>query len=271
VCRAKRFVVLFVSLLLSAPSSLASAPATLLPWKIVGSVSFGDESARTKFEQYVAMLESDAEKFAGELATLRQLDRSEIEYHVRLVDIAEPGVGGRLSTDGERVYVNVSADFTKDVGSLNSRFAHELEHARQFDNGELGFERDTATGAWRPAHSSYDIGDEVKAWRAQLNAASAADFWTTTNGRRRPSVLRLYSYARTDAERGDVLARNGYRERNPTTECNVVFETARGYVARQVIRPTAATNFFGRVFATTDVMAGTRDAAASSGDGAAIR
>jgi hypothetical protein len=238
--------------------------------RIVGSISFGDEAARTKFEQYVALLESDPARFASEIGTLRQLERSEIEYHIRIMNIVEPGVGGRLTTDGERVFVNISADFRRldEIGSVNSRFAHEFEHARQFDNGELGFERDPVTGAWRPAHSSYDIGDEVKAWQAQLNAANAADFWTIVDGMRRPSTLRLFANSRTDEERGAVLMRNGYRERNPTTECNVVFESSRGYVARQLIRPTPAMNYFGRVFATSDILADKRNTAPAT-DGAA--
>jgi hypothetical protein len=257
VCRATKYILLLALLFLPVHVSSASTPTSLLPWKIVGSISFGDDDAKSRFEHYVAHLESDREKFVEEIATLRQLDASEIEYHVRIVDIAEPSIGGRLSTDGERVFVNVSGDTSRatEIGSINSRFAHELEHARQFDSGELGFERDKVTGVWRPAHASYDIGDEVKAWQAQLRTALNHDFWTTINGRRKPSLLRLFSNAKTDQERETTLLRNGYRERNPISECNVVFETTSGYVARQVIRPTPVRNFFGRVFGTVEGLA----------------
>jgi hypothetical protein len=266
VCRTKVSVVLILLialLALVAPESRALPPGTPLPRIEVGSMTYGDAVAREKFDAYVALLESDPKKYEAELATLRQLAASDVEYHVQIVDIAEPGVGGRLTTDGRRVFVNVSLDPRRELGSIHSRLAHELEHARQFDSGELAFERHPATGEWRPAPSSYDIGDEVNAFRAQLAAAQPADYWSTTAGRRKPSLLRLFADARTDAERAEVLARNGYKDRNRTTGCNVVFESSRGFVARQVVRPGPDLHFFGRVYATAEELAARRGGSAT--------
>ena len=215
-----------------------------------GSVSFQNAKARAKFDAYRERLERDPSKFAEEIATLRQLERSDAPYHLTIGGPFEQGVEGNLTTDGERIFVNVSDEGGPygEVASLNSRFAHELEHARQFDAGELAFGRDPTTGKWHPLHTSYDIGDEVKAWAAQLKLSIARDFWCTSSGNLRPTLLKRFADTDGDGARAAVLTQYGaYAGRRPIPNCNVVVRSKTGFVARQLVRPGERPNFFGRI------------------------
>jgi hypothetical protein len=216
-----------------------------------GSISFQNAKARAKFEAYQAHLERDPAKFAEEIASLRQIERSDVQFHFTIGGPFERGVEGNLTTDGERVFVNVSDEGGPygEVASLNSRFAHEIEHARQFDDGEIAFARDPTTGKWHPLHNSYDIGDEVKAWAAQLKLSIAKDFWSASSGNPRPTLLKRFADAADDAARAAVLARNGvYSNRRRVPNCNVVVRSKTGFVVRQLVRPSERPNFFGRIY-----------------------
>jgi hypothetical protein len=164
-----------------------------------------------------------------------------------------PDADGNLTTDGERIFISVSPERGTDrrVASMNACFAHELEHARQFDSGELAFTKDPETGRWYPDRASYDIGDEIKAWAAQLRAAPPTDFWLTREGPRRPSRLRAFASARTDEQRARVLIEYAYRNVFPVPGRNVVFSSKSRYSAGQLVRPDQGRNFFGRVHGTT--------------------
>jgi hypothetical protein len=162
-------------------------------------------------------------------------------------------VEGKMTTDGERVVIFISdATGSKaQVASLNSRFAHELEHARQFDSGELALMCDPRTGVWSSHYSTYDIGDEVKAWSAQLAASVSTDFFMQRKGQWRPTLLRLFANAASDDERAQVLRQNGYDNVNPVFGANVRFGTAAGYAAGEVLRPDLERKryMFARVYA----------------------
>ena len=216
------------------------------PVEAIGSVSFADDRARERYGAYVAWLERDPERFAGELATVRQLERSEVEYRFVTGGAFEWNVEGSVTTDGERVFVNIA-----DRGSMsrNSRIAHELEHARQFDDGEIAFERNPATGRWSTNLASYDIGDEVKACHAQLRASLDSDLMRRREGSLflEPTVLGVFARAETDAERARVLASRGYGWVSRAMCANVTFGRDKGYAARQLVRPDGARRFFGRV------------------------
>jgi hypothetical protein len=135
------------------------------------------------------------------------------------------------------------------AASLNSRFAHELEHARQFDSGEIAFGRDPATGKWYPVKNFYDMGDEVKAWAAQLKLAIPRDFWSTAKGSLRPTLLKRFADTSGDAARAAVLTQYGaYAGRRSILNCNVVVRSRTGFVARQLVRPGKRPNFFGRIY-----------------------
>lgn len=209
-------------------------------------VTFANDDARKKYDEYVKFLNSDKEKYAKELATVNRLQNSEVEYRLSVGGQNFEGAEGNTTTDGQRINIAVS-----NVGgpggetfSLNSRFAHELEHGRQFDNGELIFYKG-ADGKWHPSYTTYDIGDEVKAWAAQLTASTSSDFWKTEGGQRKPSLLREFANAKTDDERAGVLARtSGYRNRNPRQNSDYVYAGKENYKPGQLVRTS---DTFGRV------------------------
>ncbi len=239
--------VIGLSLIALVPGT-ASAEAS----KANASLLFADAHSKQRFDAYRAYLDSDPTRFAAALATIEQLERSEIQYVVSVGDPLGAGVEGLLSTDGVRALIRV-ADFSgprREVTSLVARFAHEFEHARQFDAGELALARNPATGAWSSHYSSYDIGDEVKAWKAQLAVAEPNDYWYIRDGAFKPTLLRLFANAATDAARAQVLVQHGYADVNPTVGSALRFNSDTGFVAGQVIRPDASLrrNLFGRVF-----------------------
>lgn len=213
--------------------------------EVEASLVCSDADAVTRLADYEAFLRSDPKRFARELATLEQLRRSDVRYVVRIGGVFEPGVEGSLTTDGERIFVSVAGGCCG--ASLNSRLAHELEHARQFDDGEIAFSWDAATRSWRPAYSSYDIGDEVLAWQAQLRTALPLDYWRVTSRDRKPTLLQLFSQAETDDARAAVLVSHGYVDRNPVAGSIVAFPARFGFRAGQMVRPSAELAFFGRV------------------------
>jgi hypothetical protein len=221
-----------------------------------GSVTFDGERAERVYGAYVAYLERDPATFAPELATIRQLQQSDVEYRVRIGGAFGDSVYGELTTDGERVIVRIS-----DGEGANGRgveifsrfseracFAHELEHARQFDSGEFSFERDPATGRWYAERPSFDIGDEMRAWKVQLRLSNHSDFWRRPEGRAqaRPSLLAEFAAAKTDADRMRVLQRNGYGAIYAVPNCVVSAPTSQ-IRPGQLVRPDRVSNFFGRV------------------------
>lgn len=216
------------------------------------AVVFEDEAARRDFAAYVAVLERDPAKYATELATVRQLERSEVEYRVRVGGPLPDGADGALTTDGERVYVDVPSD--GDRAKFFSRFseraclAHELEHARQFDDGEFVFARDPASGRWGPATPSFDIGDEVKAWSAQLRLSVGRDFWRRPRGTPapRPSLLAKFAAAKSDGERARVLIENGYGHLTPAAGSATVSPVP-GRRLGDLVRPCERPNLFFRM------------------------
>lgn len=213
-----------------------------------GSLTFADERSRRAVETYIAFLERDAVGFANHLATIRALARSDVEYRVTVTSQLGDGIEGAISTDGVRVDIRVDGR-TGPGGprwSLNSRLAHEFEHARQFEDGEFAFLRDRRTGDWGSEDATYDIGDEVKAWEAQLTAASPEDLWTGQGCRRSPSQLQRFAEARTDDARARFLVSIGYSDRNPVLDSNVVAASPR-HPAGTLLRPPQLPNFFGRI------------------------
>ena len=212
------------------------------PVEALGSVTFADERARERYEAYVAWLGRDRGRFSAELETVRRLEQSDVEYRFTTDGELEWNVEGSVTTDGERVFVNIAEG---GAASRHSRIAHELEHARQFDEGELGFERDPKTGRWVAHRASYDVGDEVKAWSVQLNASIEEDFWRRPEGGpwRLPSLLGEFAEAESDEARAAVLADRGYRGLRRRPGCDVAFDRRSGYRPGQLVRG----RLFGRV------------------------
>jgi hypothetical protein len=230
--------------------------AASCPAQASATVTFDGTAEQRTVAAYVAYLERHAAKCASELATVRQLERSDVEFRVRVGGDFRAGVDGELTTDGERVFVHISDGagasgrgsemFTR--FSERACFAHEFEHARQFDAGEFAFERDPATGRWHAERPSFDIGDERRAWEAQLRLATSEDFWRRNVGsvERKPSLLAMFAEARTDAERESVLEQHGYGHISRVP--NRGWAPAAGaFPAGALVRPESVPNVFGRV------------------------
>jgi hypothetical protein len=232
----------------------AARSGTGVAAKLDTSVVFDGQKAYERFKEYEAFLESDPVRYDRELATLRRLEQSDVIYVVRIGTFDDRRVEGSLTSDGERIFINVanSGGVNGEVASLNSRFAHEFEHARQFNDGEVAFQRDPHTGAWGPSYTSYDIGDEVRAWMAQLDVALERDHWTVSSRGRNPTLLHLMANADSDEERALLLVQHGYVNRRQLFDANVVFPAEFGYAVGQMLRPAETRNFFGRVNAIRD-------------------
>lgn len=209
-------------------------------------VTFANDNAKKLYEEYLKFLNSDKKQYANELATVNRLQNSEVEYRLSVGGTNFEGAEGNTTTDGQRINIAISnvGGPAGETFSLNSRFSHELEHGRQFDNGELTFYKG-ADGKWHPSPATYDIGDEVKAWKAQLNTSTDSDYWKTEGGSRKPSLLRQFANAKTDDERAGVLARtSGYRDRNPNQNSDYVYAGKESYKPGQLVRTN---DTFGRV------------------------
>jgi hypothetical protein len=242
-----------VTVAVLALASTVCAAGAAQPIKTGTSILFADAKSMQRFREYEALVVGDPSRFAAQLATIKQLEVSDIQYVVAIVGLFGEGVEGKLTTDGERVviYVSDATGTSAQAASLVSRFAHELEHARQFDSGELGLMRNPQTGVWSSHYGTYDIGDEVKAWSAQLTASLPGDFFMHRKGQWRPTLLRVFANAQTDEERARVLIQNGYSNVNPVFGANVRFGTAAGHYAGEVLRPDEERRqyMFARVFA----------------------
>ena len=232
--------------LIAAPANAGKAPALALR-----GLTFANEEARRIFEGYVEFLATDPDRFERHLATVRQLQASEIHYQLVMIGEAVDGIEGRVTTDGRTVFIHLTHIGGPDgeVASMNSRLAHEFEHARQFDSGEIAFARDTMTGRWGPVVATYDIGDDVKAWEAQLEASVGADFFDRARGTGVliPSLLRIFADAGGFEARATVLMANGYKDLRPIVNSNVGFAAKARLTAGTVVHPGMRPNFFGRV------------------------
>ncbi|MCC7306483.1 MAG: RHS repeat-associated core domain-containing protein [Acidobacteria bacterium] len=136
------------------------------------------------YEQYKA----DPKKFGDLWATIQRLESSGVTYNISVADRSKYGDGVEgsvdVSSNGDAIDVNiVLSGGTSQEFSQNSAFAHELEHARQFDNGEWGFilvpDKNGAITINGKRYSQttdgLDITDERKAWQAMIPAANGFD------------------------------------------------------------------------------------------------
>lgn len=204
-----------------------------------GSLTKNGTYSQEEYEKYKDLLNKDPKKYASELATLNRLEGSKINYIIGVTtkDVAGGGEAeGLTSTDGTNVLVTIrNRGNGQEKFTIEGRFAHELEHARQFDNGEFHFVR-TASGVWAPDPKTYDIYDEVRAFKAQLDVTAPV---------KDTSMLRMLRDDRlTDADRASVL-RSSYPKRNQT-DTNVTYLW--GAPPGALVRPNAQhPNVFGVV------------------------
>jgi RHS repeat-associated protein len=207
-------------------------------------IDYANKDSRKAYDEYEKFLNTYSKKYASELATLNQLKNSDVTYVIKLGEKAGSGEG-ELTTDGSKIFINLNnvGGSSGETFSFNSRFAHELEHGRQFDNGELTFLKGS-DGKWQPSRTTYDIGDEVKAFKAQQNASIGADYFKKGADTGQPSLLRDFANAKTDDERAGVLARSAYPNRNPRQNSDFVYAGKENYKPGQLVRTNDS---FGRV------------------------
>jgi RHS repeat-associated protein len=209
------------------------------------TISFlkGDKDSEKAFNEYEKFINTDPKKYAQEIATLKQLRDSDVNYI--------PVLGGRQASEsaegntvpdaaGENILVRI-----RNIGGpqgekmdRNGRFAHELEHARQFDSGELGFVR-TNKGEWTPLYRSYDIYDEVNAYNSILRVAPLV---IDT-----PLLKSLRDDRLSDSDRARILTSHAYPNlKDRQVPSNV--DRAWGAKPGELVRPAANRPFFGRVY-----------------------
>jgi RHS repeat-associated protein len=204
-----------------------------------GNLTKNGTYSQEEYEKYKDFLNKDPKKYANELATLNRLEGSKINYIIGVTtkDVAGGGEAeGLTSTDGTNVLVTIrNRGNNQEKFTIEGRFAHELEHARQFDNGEFHFVK-TASGIWTPDPKTYDIYDEVRAFKAQLDVTAPV--------KDTPMLRNLRDDRQTDSDRASIL-RSSYPKRNQT-DTNVTYLW--GAPSGALVRPNAQhPNVFGVV------------------------
>jgi RHS repeat-associated protein len=205
-----------------------------------GKLTKNGQESQEHYQKYKKFLNKNPIKYAAQLATLKQLEKSNVNYVVNVTSKELDGsheAEGSTSTDGTNVLVTI-----RNIGgpqgekfSMEGRFAHEFEHARQFDDGEFCFVR-TGSGKWVPDPTTYDLYDEVRAFNAQLGV--------TPPTQDTPMLRTLRDDRLTDAQRADQL-KSSYRARS-SRDRNVTFllNEPKG----TLVRPNAThPDVFGRV------------------------
>ncbi|MBL0240346.1 MAG: RHS repeat protein [Chloracidobacterium sp.] len=228
------------------------------PYKFVDPTGeiyeFSSSDAESQFNQYKDYLEKCGSKCEDELKTLNRLLNSKVTYLINLKsgdDKSKTGEG-ELRTDGKKIIIDIDnvGGPSGEQYSLRSRFAHELEHGRQFDNGELAFSSDDGGKTWRPV--AFDLSDEVKTHSAMLRVASASDFTNKDAGGRVVGRSRLgdFKNAKSDEERLDVIRASNYGvKRMNLADGPINFQPAKsisdGKKPGEIVQTTA---WFGRIY-----------------------
>jgi RHS repeat-associated protein len=133
-------------------------------------IEFADAWAKSAFEQYKQSLDPNSEDYANVV----QLELSNMVYVINLTGLQNDGSKkeGEVTFDGTKVWLNIDSGGPAQDASRQSRFAHEIQHGVQVDEGRLGFHK--VDGQWGAFFG--DVNDEVEAWNAQLRQATDLDF-----------------------------------------------------------------------------------------------
>jgi RHS repeat-associated protein len=138
------------------------------------TIDFANESSQKLFDEYEKRLNKDPKKYKNELATIAKLRKSDVSYRID----ATPTNYSKEQTEGQTgpddsgniiIGVRNRGGASGEKLDIFGRLAHELEHGRQFDDGEIAFVR--ADKGWFAYGPTYDVMDEVNAFSAQLNVA----------------------------------------------------------------------------------------------------
>jgi len=140
------------------------------------TIDYADDDSERLFNQYEKYINGNPKKYKKEIATIRKLRDSKVNYRINVTD----KISGKAETEGKTVpdqqgnilvsIRNIGGPQGEKMG-INGRFAHELEHGRQFDSGELTFVKVSGDSEWQPFFRHYDIMDEVNAFQSQLNVS----------------------------------------------------------------------------------------------------
>ena len=208
------------------------------------TISFADVRSMEAYNSYVKHLNSDPVKYKAELDTILQLCQSDVNYIIE--------VGGKQSSEfvegntvpddqGVNILVRI-----RQVGGpngekfeRNGRFAHELEHARQFDSGETAFRYDPHTKKWGAVYESRDATDELKAFMAQVRVSAPIKDTNFLKKLRDPRV--------SDEDRMDAVLNVYTGLKNRTREANNRKDKTK-FKPGELVRPTPQNQYyFGRV------------------------
>jgi RHS repeat-associated protein len=205
-----------------------------------GNLTKNGKYSQDLYKKYVEFLNKDSKKYASQLQTIAKLEKSDVNYLVNVTTSELSGsheAEGRTSTDGTNVLVTI-----RNIGgpqgekfSIEGRFAHELEHGREFDDGEFSFVR--VNGNWQANPRDYDIYDEVNAFNAQLGVSAPVNDT--------PMLRSLRDVRNTEQNRANILkAVGGYTNRG-SRPVNTAYGGAK---PGELIRPTETSghDFFGR-------------------------
>lgn len=213
---------------------------------------YSGEDAEKNLEKYRRHLEKCGKKCENELNILNRLAKSDVTYVINLKagkDQSATGEG-ELTSDGSKIFVNIDnvGGPSGEKYSLNARFAHELEHARQFEDGELSFFK-TEDGKW--VATNYDLTDEVNAHSAMLGPGSSADQLVRDNfGNISKSTLGNFASAKTEEDRLEVIRGSSYGKKG-IADTPKNFQPAPsvsgGKKAGELVRTD---RYFGRIYAT---------------------
>ena len=207
-----------------------------------GNLTKEGKYAKSLYDAYkkdiAELAAKDPAKYGSLVKTIEKLEASDVKFVVNVTS-KELGEGseaeGRTSTDGTNVLVTI-----RNIGNnheefpLIGRFAHELEHARQFEDGELNFVK-TANGGWAPYPGSYDIYDELKAFKEQLKVSARISDT--------PTLAYLRRNDTNDADKATYLSRT-YPNRKQIESNNQIWN----YPPGTLVRPNEKhPSVFGRV------------------------
>jgi len=167
-----------------------------------------DKRSREAFNDYLKKLKKDSKKYAAELATIEQLEKSDVNYVVNVGGNTrfDAGQEGGLTADPDKNTITINLSNSRSESfSLFSRFGHEFEHARQFDSGEFAFAYDKAGNLLGRANG--DISEEVKAWKIQLKLSQGKDFQVPfAMGNQDVSILNKFDSATSDMDKAKALS-----------------------------------------------------------------
>jgi RHS repeat-associated protein len=164
--------------------------------------------------KHIAMLKTSSSKEAKQqLANIQRMQQSDIEFHIQnqeyspdIFSTNERNAAGSAMFDFEYNRMNIKFD------ELHSRLAHELEHGRQFMDGEIDFEQ-TSDGK-SVNGPMYDKIDEFNAYKAQQEFETDKDKMSDSKIKRHINSDNNYRKLDEDPQTLNEKYESDYHEKN---------------------------------------------------------